>query len=345
MDVDAYLNLNPDIQIINQSSSSMLEHEKSIEDIEEIKKRGNFLLRQELEDKTPINTPKCIIIYHTIFIIIFSSISFIILFTNQSKNFIEEKYNNSCTPKSICEFNFSIPINLKSPIYFYYKLNNFYSNHIDYVKSKNYAQLRGEIVDDKTIDLSCKYMSRNKDHFKNTNESLILSYENITMDSDSIMNPCGLIADSLFNDKFKLYDINGNNINIIEQNITSEIDKEKIYKNNINSENIQWLNKEDEHFIVWMNMELFPDFIKKWGYIDQDLPKGDYKISIENNWGKPQWEVSKYFVFAKGNCFGTSKFFGYVLIACTGLQILFILIIYLSKYRKKKFNPEEMKWD
>ena len=344
MDVDTYLNLNPDIQIINQSSSSMLEHEKSIENIEEIKKRGNFLLRQELKDKTPINTPKCIIIYHIFFIIIFISISIIILSTNNSDHFKEIEYN-SCSQKSKCVLNFSIPKNLKSPIYFYYKLNNFYSNHIDYVKSKNYEQLRGEIVDEKIIDSSCQYMSRNKDHYKNVNESLILSYKNITMDSNSVMNPCGLIANSLFNDKFKLYDLKGNTINIIEKDITSEIDKEKIYKNNIDSENIQWMNKEDEHFIVWMNMELLPNFIKKWGYIDQDLPKGDYKIYIENNWGKSQWEVSKYFVLAKGNCFGTEKFFGYVLISCSGLQVIFIIIIYISNFRKKKFNPEEMKWD
>ena len=57
MDVDEYLNLNPNIKIINQSSSSLLENEKPDEELEEIKNRGNYLLRQELKDKTPINTP------------------------------------------------------------------------------------------------------------------------------------------------------------------------------------------------------------------------------------------------------------------------------------------------
>ena len=47
------------------------------------------------------------------------------------------------------------------------------------------------------------------------------------MDPNSIMNPCGLIADSIFNDVFYLYDPNGNKVNIIEEEIALEIDKQK----------------------------------------------------------------------------------------------------------------------
>lgn len=343
MDVDIYLNLNPDIKIINQSSSSLLEHEKSIEVIEEIKSRGNFLLRQELKDMTPLNTPKCIIIYHIFFIIIFVSISIIIFSTNSKKVFVEKEYSNCHLRK--CEINFNITSVLNPPIYFYYKLNNFYSNHIEYVKSKNYAQLRGEKVSDKIIDSSCKYMSRNKDHFRNGNKSQILSYANQTLNQNSIMNPCGLIADSMFNDIFNLYDLNRNKINITEKEIALEIDTEKIYRNSNNSKYLQWYDKENEHFIVWMNMELFPNFIKKWGYINQNLLKGEYSIEIINNWGKNKWDIIKSFILAEGNKFGTEKFFGYILIICFSLEILFILIIYITKYKKRKFNPEEMKWD
>ena len=48
MEVETYLNRNPDIKIINQSSSSILEHEKPPEELEAIKNRGNFLLRNGL---------------------------------------------------------------------------------------------------------------------------------------------------------------------------------------------------------------------------------------------------------------------------------------------------------
>ncbi len=343
MDIQKYLNLNPNIKIINQSSSSLLEHEKPAEELETIKNRGNFLLRQELEDKTPINTPHCIIIYHMIFIIIFLTFALIILITNSNKNFFEIKYTD-CSKENKCIKSFNITKTMKQPIYLYYKLNNFYSNHIDFVKSKSYNQLRGQIVSEKKIDSSCKYMSRNREHFKTENTSEILSYKMINMEPNALMNPCGLIANSMFNDIFKLYDDKNNSIDIFDYNITLNVDK-KFFRNDVGSEKTQWYNKEDDHFIVWMNMELFPNFIKKWGYIKQDLPKGQYTMIIENNWGKTQWEIEKFFVLAKGNVFGTSKFFGYILIFCCSFEILFILFICLSKYRKKKFNPEEMKWD
>ena len=188
-------------------------------------------------------------------------------------------------------------------------------------------------------------MSRNKDHFRNDNKSQILSYANQTLNQNSIMNPCGLIADSMFNDIFNLYDLNRNKINITEKEIALEIDTEKIYRNSNNSKYLQWYDKENEHFIVWMNMELFPNFIKKWGYINQNLLKGEYSIEIINNWGKNKWDIIKSFILAEGNKFGTEKFFGYILIICFSLEILFILIIYITKYKKRKFNPKEMKWD
>lgn len=344
MEVETYLNRNPDIKIINQSSSSILEHEKPPEELEAIKNRGNFLLRQELKDKTPLNTPNCIISYHIICIIIFSTISTIILSTNSKKNFKEVEYTH-CLLNTKCNITFQINKNLDSPIYLYYKLDNFYSNHIDFVKSKNYYQLRGENVSEKKIDASCKYMSRNKDHFRTNNESEIMSYYNEVMDPNSLMNPCGLIADSMFNDSFTLYDSNNHIINIDPSNITYEMDRNKNFKNDKNYKNTQWHNKEDEHFIVWMNMELFPNFIKKWGNINQDLPKGEYKMTIDNKWGKAQWNIKKYFILAKGNKFGSETFFGFILIIACGIEVVFIIIIYISKFKKNKFNPEEMKWD
>ena len=74
--------------------------------------------------------------------------------------------------------------------------------------------MRGENVSEKKIDTSCKYMSRNKDHFKTNNGSEIKSYYNEVMEPNSLMNPCGLIADSMFNDTFELYNSSNGNITI-----------------------------------------------------------------------------------------------------------------------------------
>ena len=40
---------------------------------------------------------------------------------------------------------------------------------------------------------------------------------------------------------------------------------------------------ENEHFIVWMQMETFPNFRKLWGRINQTLDPGNYTIYINNS--------------------------------------------------------------
>ena len=63
-----------------------------------------------------------------------------------------------------------------------------------------------------------------------------------------------------------------------------------MFKRNENPNN-QWIDVENEHFIIWMNIELFSDFIKRWGYIDKDLDPGNYLVEIEVNWNHPDLET------------------------------------------------------
>jgi hypothetical protein len=55
-----------------------------------------------------------------------------------------------------------------------------------------------------------------------------------------------------------------------------------MFKNYENATQKQWINMEDEHFIVWMSMMPFNNFRKKWGKIDEDLTKGFYDLTINN---------------------------------------------------------------
>lgn len=67
---------------------------------------------------------------------------------------------------------------MEPPIYFYYKLSNFYQNHRRYVKSRSDGQLKGD-----------------------TGAS-ISSCEPLERFDEKKLYPCGLIANSLFNDTF-----------------------------------------------------------------------------------------------------------------------------------------------
>ena len=46
---------------------------------------------------------------------------------------------------------------------------------------------------------------------------------------------------------------------------------------------IQWIDMEDPHFIVWMRTAGLPDFRKLWGKIDGGLKAGKYKLMIDNH--------------------------------------------------------------
>lgn len=78
-----------------------------------------------------------------------------------------------------CLINFELVEDVTGPLYVYYELQNFYQNHRRYVKSRSAYQLQGQDLTKKNVETDCDPLV--------TNGSMLL-------------NPCGLIANSLFND-------------------------------------------------------------------------------------------------------------------------------------------------
>lgn len=90
--------------------------------------------------------------------------------------------SNLTTP--VCMLQFYIPDEIGPPVYFYYRMTNFYQNHRRYVKSFDQDQLAGKFRNNASIAGSdCDPLrvdpATNKTYY-----------------------PCGLIANSLFNDTF-----------------------------------------------------------------------------------------------------------------------------------------------
>ena len=253
---------------------------------------------------------------------------------------IEAVNNESGKIEKKCTISLSIEKTLESPIFVYYKLENFFSNHREFVKSKLYPQLRGESVSDTS---NCDNMKTYKDLFGDNDENRV-SFTGQPLNPKDLMDPCGLIARSFFNDTFAL--LKGNeSIKINETGIVYSSDKKYMFKRNENPNN-QWIDVENEHFMVWMNMELFSTFLKKWGHIDKDLEAGTYDIEIENNWVNNDWDTKKYFVIVSPGKFGNKTFIGYVLIIGATLSIITIIIIILCGWGNlKKFEPEKINWD
>ena len=83
----------------------------------------------------------------------------------------------------VCILSFNIPKDIHPPILFYYRLTNFYQNHRRYVKSVDIEQLKGRKRSASDIRSGdCNPL--NVDH------------------RDRPYYPCGLIANSMFNDTF-----------------------------------------------------------------------------------------------------------------------------------------------
>jgi hypothetical protein len=64
-------------------------------------------------------------------------------------------------------------------------------------------------------------------------------------------------------------------INIDESNIAHDGDKGNMFKRN-KKNNIQWIDTENEHFMVWMRTSGLLGFRKLWGKINTNLPAGTY---------------------------------------------------------------------
>lgn len=85
---------------------------------------------------------------------------------------------------NVCRLQFNIPDAIGPPVLLYYQLTNFYQNHRRYVKSFDQDQLSGQFRDNSSISKSdCDPLR-------------------IDPDTNKPYYPCGLIANSLFNDTF-----------------------------------------------------------------------------------------------------------------------------------------------
>lgn len=195
------------------------------------------------------------------------------------------------TATTICTLQFVIPEDIGPPVLFYYRLTNFYQNHRRYVKSLDTDQLKGIAVSKDTISGgSCDPLR-------------------IDPESNKPYYPCGLVANSLFNDTF-------NNLIFLNPKNTSELNKtyqftnkgiswgsdKKLYgQTKYNYDQIavppNWREKwpqgytaehgppnleEFEELQVWMRSAGLPSFSKLAKRNDKDVMKcGMYEIKIE----------------------------------------------------------------
>jgi len=245
-----------------------------------------------------------------------------------------------------CLVRFDLPADLQAPVFLYYKLTNFYQNHRRYVRSLDTNQLKGQAVPASTLDNGdCKPLS-------SINKLAIY--------------PCGLIANSLFNDTFS-NPVLLNPASSAESNETYLFSSQGIawpgeakkyvvtpsynvsdivpppnwmlrFPNGYNETNIPDL-QHDEHFQNWMRTAGLPTFTKLYGRNDTStMGEGTYQIQIAMNFPVEQFGGTKSIVISTVSWIGgKNPFLGWAYIATAGLFVILAIagtIRHLIKPRK-----------
>lgn len=185
-----------------------------------------------------------------------------------------------------CVLSFTLPEDMQPPVLFYYRLTNFYQNHRRYVSSYYDKQLKGDSVTTANVkDSSCTPL---------------------TVDDDGVpYYPCGLIANSLFNDTFAspFFITNSTYYNMSDSDIAWSSDND-LYGNLASGTDLTTIRpppnwqkqypdgkytsdapppdlKDNGHFMVWMRTAGLPDFSKLYMRNDADtMQAGSYSIDI-----------------------------------------------------------------
>ncbi|KAI5287369.1 hypothetical protein KEM54_006044 [Ascosphaera aggregata] len=243
-----------------------------------------------------------------------------------------------------CSLQFTLPNDLDSPVFMYYKLTNFYQNHRRYVKSLDQEQLEGKPLRNKTIDGGfC--------------DPLRLDPE-----TGKAYYPCGLIANSLFNDT--IYEpvrlgVNKNETYpMTNKGIAWSSDKDLIkptkykwyevapppnwrqmYPQGYTAEQPPPNLQEDEGFQVWMRTAGLPTFSKMARRNDKTVMKaGTYRIDIDDLFPVSAFDGTKSVVLTTRTIMGgKNPFMGIAYVVVGGICIVFgavFTIAHLIKPRR-----------
>ncbi|XP_023133217.2 cell cycle control protein 50B [Amphiprion ocellaris] len=255
------------------------------------------------------------------------------------------------TKDCMCSMDFSIDTLFKGPVFFYYGLTNYFQNYRRYGASKDANQLSGDL----------KYF---------TNPSSDCSpYQ---YDNDKPIVPCGSIANSMFNDTFKLYQIvNGTRkqVPLDGKGIAWWTDYNVKYRNpsvtplenafNGTVKPVFWsrpaykLDPTDpanngfinQDFLVWMRRAALPNFRKLYrriteGDYAEGLPAGNYTLEIAYNYPVLSFDGEKKVVFSNVSWMGGKNEFLGIAYLVIGSLCIVMSIVMLIVYAKFKF-PEE----
>jgi len=287
--------------------------------------------------------------------------------------------------RKVCTIEFNIPEDLKPPITFYYHLENFYQNHRRYVQSFNARQLLGDTVDVNTLkDSTCNPLSTKTVPVpeNNTDEqnAALPGFDEEKKTYELLYYPCGIIANSIFNDTFtsplllnpksnnetlgsKTYQMQNNTgiswpglrdlygpTKYDLSTITPPPNWNESYRKGYSAETPPPDLANWEGFQNWMMLAAAPNFYKLYQRNDNDVMEmGTYRIEIVDNFDTVVYNGRKSFVITTISAMGSRNQWPGIIFLIVGgicliLDVYFILSFFLWKPRKLG-DPSYLSWN
>ena len=261
--------------------------------------------------------------------IIFIAFGIGFLFSYRNAYGVLVRYDNTCSGISSCTVTFTLSQDIENAM-LYYRIDGFYGNHKNYMKSRSFSQLRGNSYSDG----KCTPIVTNSDI--GSPKSIVTGS---TLTSSDTAYPWGLIAKYIFTDSFSIKDSSGNTVTLDETNIALNIDQNTRFKNT-NNKSQQWLDFTNQHFMNWERIETFPWFDKLYAKISTKLKAGvQYTVTIQNNYNYSSFDIKKSFVISSTSGLGDNLSLPIIFLAMGGFIIWVLIplqcILEILKYYKK----------
>lgn len=238
------------------------------------------------------------------------------------------------------EVSINITEKMEGPVYVYYELSNFYQNHKRYVRSLDSDQLAGE--------------SRGASSLRECQPQRFQS------GTKNLVNPCGLLPWSYFNDTFNAtLGSTGEQLRIRIDDIAWEWDRKYLYGSHIpfNFNNDSDLRggatitgplDEEFHFHVWMRVAARPTVRKLFGEIERDLEEGEVlRFRVANRYNTYGFDGRKYIVISTKNWTGGRNVLVgvvYIVVGCLSFVITLGLMFGKMKFKREFGDLSNLSW-